>query len=662
MADVLDLVAKALHISESIDALQDALHDGGDVPPSPTPRLPSGMSAVALVLIGAGVIVGVSAFWILLVRAISRQPTSLGKIMKLAVSQSRLLVPATMCLFTASALQLLIPFYGGEFIKLLTSKGGISSDEVNTLMVQIFSSAIVLSAFTAARGYLFQLAGQRAIAELRKDIFAALLRQDMAYYDTQTSGQLVSRLTNDAGTLQNAATSDMSMAIRSLASVIMSVIILLGTTWKLTLAMLGVVPAVSLLASFMGRIARKVGKTYQDKLSDASNVAGETLGNMRTIRTFRHGEELMSARFNEATDATYHCGRKQALISGSWGGVVGLLFYFAFAIVLWFGAHLVQRGELEVSALVSFILYTLTLSASIAMLGSIMPRFGATLGATQKVFEILERTPALVEGSSEIRDPCKGLVEFHGVTFAYATRLDLPVLKSVTFTAKPNQVVALVGPSGSGKSTCISLLQRFYDCLSGSIFIDHIDIRDLTHASLRKHIAVVSQEPVLFAFTIRENIRFGAPAEATGDSMVEAAKLANCHDFINGFPDKYETLVGERGIQLSGGQKQRVAIARAMMAEPTILLLDEATSALDSESEAVVQQALNALMEQRSRRTQIVIAHRLSTVRKADCIIVLKDGQVAEKGTHQELLNSEIGVYRDLVQRQLTDPAGDTSP
>lgn len=647
----------------SLDALAETIGVSALKPaPAPSPGFVGAQSAAAVASVSV-VILGVSVFWILLVRRIARRPTPFGRIMQLSVGQARLLVPATLCLFTVSALQLLIPFYGGAFIKTLTDTGSISSREVDSLMLQIFSSAFVLSVFTACRGYLFELAGQRAIARLRKDLFAALLRQDMAYFDSQTSGQLVSRLTNDASTLQTAATSDMSIAIRSMASVVMSLIILFGTSWKLTLAMLGVVPAASLLASFMGRIARRVGKAFQDRLSDSSNVASETLGNMRTIRAFRHGEELMSARFGEATDATYRCGRQQALITGSWGGVVGLLFYVAFAVVLWFGARLVQRGELEVGTLVSFVLYTLSLATSIAMLGSIMPRLGSVMGATQKVFEIIERTPALLEGVIDIGETCEGLIEFEDVTFAYATRADLPVLRSVTFVARPNQVVALVGPSGSGKTTCVSLLQRLYDCSSGSVRIDSFDVRELTRASLRRHISVVSQEPVLFAFTVRENIRFGAPTEATHESMLDAAKLANCHSFITGFPEGYETLVGERGIQLSGGQKQRVAIARAMMARPTILLLDEATSALDSESEAFVQQALNALMEQRSGRTQIVIAHRLSTVRKADRIIVLKDGVVAESGTHDQLLSGDAGVYRELVQRQLSGHvAGDLAP
>eukprot|EP00933_Yihiella_yeosuensis_P034236 TRINITY_DN27748_c0_g1_i1.p1 TRINITY_DN27748_c0_g1~~TRINITY_DN27748_c0_g1_i1.p1 ORF type:complete len:307 (-),score=55.41 TRINITY_DN27748_c0_g1_i1:138-920(-) len=246
---------------------------------------------------------------------------------------------------------------------------------------------------------------------------------------------------------------------------------------------------------------------------------------------------------------------------------------------------------------------------------------------------------------------CKGLCEFDKVCFTYPSRADTQVLSGVSFTAKPNQVLALVGPSGSGKSSCISLLQRLYDTNSGTVSIDGVNVRDLKSSYLRRHIAVVSQEPILFAVSARENISFGVQ-NASDEAIVEASKLANCHGFISSFPEKYDTLVGERGVQLSGGQKQRVAIARAIMANPTILLLDEATSALDSESEGIVQQALNTLMDQREGRTFIVVAHRLSTVKEADSIVVLSGGECVEIGTHQELLKKE-GVYKDLVQRQL---------
>jgi len=401
---------------------------------------------------------------------------------------------------------------------------------------------------------------------------------------------------------------------------------------------------------FMSQISQRVSKKYQDETAEVGNLASETFGNLRTVRAFSSGEKLMDKKYCAASDLVYRYGRQRSMIYGAWSGVVGMLFFVAFTIVLRYGATLVHEGEMTSGQLISFVLYTVSLSGSVAMLGSIMPSFASAIGATVKIFEIIDREPAQVEGQVDPAE-CRGKVEFQGVSFAYVTRPDQQVLKKVSFTAEPNQVVALVGQSGSGKSSCVSLLQRLYDCQEGTVKIDDVDVKQLKYSYLRSHIAVVSQEPILFAISARENIAFGVE-EINENKLMEAAKLANCHGFISDFTEGYNTLVGERGIQLSGGQKQRVAIARAIMANPSILLLDEATSALDAESEGIVQQALNQLMEQRSGRTFIVVAHRLSTVKDADRIVVLSSGECVETGTHEELL-AKGQVYKDLVQRQL---------
>jgi len=360
-------------------------------------------------------------------------------------------------------------------------------------------------------------------------------------------------------------------------------------------------------------------------------------------------------RYNNAAQSIFVLGSKRSWIYGAWNGVVGLLFYMAFTVVLWVGAMLVNSGELKASTLVQFIMYTLSLSMSIMMLGSMLPQIGTTMGATAKVFSIINRVPGMDDGSLDPGDHCGGLVEFEKVSFSYATRSGAKVLDNVSFVAQPNQVVALVGHSGSGKSSCVSLTLRLYDVSEGVVRVDGHDVRQLRRDWLRSHITVVSQEPVLFAASARENIKFGMES-TTQEELEKVAKLANCHDFIMDFPDQYDTLVGERGIQLSGGQKQRVAIARALITNPTVLLLDEATSALDAESERIVQEALNSLLEQRKGRTSIVVAHRLSTVRNSDLIIVLSNGCVKESGTHETLLEKG-GVYKDLVQRQLQNTA-----
>lgn len=612
--------------------------------------LPKGVTPLGAGIVAVVVIIAISVISIFLGALLAQKNTATGKIFKLAASEYKILIPATFSLYLNSALFILLPYYGGRFVEMVGSQEGVSMDALNQVTAEILVVAVASSLTSMIRGALFVLAGERIVCELRKQVFRALLRQEIAFFDVQTTGALVSRLTNDTGTLQNAASSNISIFLRSSASLLLSVIVMLVTSWKLTLAMLVTVPVVSILAVFMSQISQRVSKKYQDETAEVGNLASETFGNLRTVRAFSSGEKLMDKKYCAASDLVYRYGRQRSMIYGAWSGVVGMLFFVAFTIVLRYGATLVHEGEMTSGQLISFVLYTVSLSGSVAMLGSIMPSFASAIGATVKIFEIIDREPAQVEGQVDPAE-CRGKVEFQGVSFAYVTRPDQQVLKKVSFTAEPNQVVALVGQSGSGKSSCVSLLQRLYDCQEGTVKIDDVDVKQLKYSYLRSHIAVVSQEPILFAISARENIAFGVE-EINENKLMEAAKLANCHGFISDFTEGYNTLVGERGIQLSGGQKQRVAIARAIMANPSILLLDEATSALDAESEGIVQQALNQLMEQRSGRTFIVVAHRLSTVKDADRIVVLSSGECVETGTHEELL-AKGQVYKDLVQRQL---------
>mmetsp|Transcript_19990 Transcript_19990/g.46927 ORF Transcript_19990/g.46927 Transcript_19990/m.46927 type:complete len:651 (-) Transcript_19990:208-2160(-) len=612
--------------------------------------LPKGVTPLGAGIVAVVVIIAISVISIFLGALLAQKNTATGKIFKLAASEYKILIPATFSLYLNSALFMLLPYYGGRFVEMVGSQEGVSMDALNQVTAEILVVAVASSLTSMIRGALFVLAGERIVCELRKQVFRALLRQEIAFFDVQTTGALVSRLTNDTGTLQNAASSNISIFLRSSASLLLSVIVMLVTSWKLTLAMLVTVPVVSILAVFMSQISQRVSKKYQDETAEVGNLASETFGNLRTVRAFSSGEKLMDKKYCAASDLVYRYGRQRSMIYGAWSGVVGMLFFVAFTIVLRYGATLVHEGEMTSGQLISFVLYTVSLSGSVAMLGSIMPSFASAIGATVKIFEIIDREPAQVEGQVDPAE-CRGKVEFQGVSFAYVTRPDQQVLKKVSFTAEPNQVVALVGQSGSGKSSCVSLLQRLYDCQEGTVKIDDVDVKQLKYSYLRSHIAVVSQEPILFAISARENIAFGVE-EINENKLMEAAKLANCHGFISDFTEGYNTLVGERGIQLSGGQKQRVAIARAIMANPSILLLDEATSALDAESEGIVQQALNQLMEQRSGRTFIVVAHRLSTVKDADRIVVLSSGECVETGTHEELL-AKGQVYKDLVQRQL---------
>lgn len=619
------------------------------VPGLPLPEGTTTAQAATAAVVG---ILAVSVISLLIGRMAARRNTPGGKIMRLAAGEAKILVPATFCLYANSALFMLIPYYGGQFVQMVGSKDGVTDEGLNSVTLHIVVVAVAYSLTSMIRALLFTLAGERIICKLRKQVFEALLRQEVAYFDEQTSGALVSRLTNDTSTLQNAASVNISEFLRSTASLCLSLMVMLATSWKLTLAMLGTVPVVSFLAVIMGQLTKRVSATYQKETAEMGKIAAETFGNLRTVRAFAHGEKMISGKYVAASDAVYRSGRQKSIIYGAWAGVVGMLFFVAFSIILRYGASLVSEGEMTSGALIAFVLYSISLSGSVAILGSLLPSFSAAVGATTKIFEMLDRIPAMKDG---LLDPgsCNGLVEFDKVSFCYPTRTEMAVLAGVSFTAKPNQVLALVGPSGSGKSSCVSLLQRLYDVTNGSVRIDGNDVRELCFTFLRRHVAVVAQEPVLFAASARENILFGAQ-DASDSEVIEAAKLANCHEFISTFPEAYETLVGERGVQLSGGQKQRVAIARAIIAKPSILLLDEATSALDSESEGIVQQALNSLMEERKGRTFIVVAHRLSTVRSADVIVVLSGGCCAEIGTHDELLGKG-GIYKDLVHRQLTE-------
>lgn len=617
--------------------------------------LPTGVSPIAALLVSVVIVLTISLLTLLWGRRLARRGSPAGKIMHLAAGESRLLIPATFCLFASAALGMLIPFFGGQFVQLVAQPQGLSQEELNFVTSAILIVSFLFSVTSMVRGALFNLAGERIICKLRKQVFQRLLAQEVAYFDELTSGALVSRLTNDTATLQAAASTNISMALRSAASLLLSVVVMFATSWKLTLAMLATVPLVSVLAAVVGRISRKVSKNYQEQTAEMGKFASETFGNLRTVLAFPHGQKLMTRKYAQAADATYGFGVQQSWIYGSWSGIVGFLFFVAFTVVLRFGASLVQQGDMKPGALIAFVLYTISLSGSVAMLGSVVPTFYTAIGATAKIFEIIDRQPKLQDGDLNPGSSCSGLVEFDEVTFSYPSRSDVQVLNCVSFVAHPNQVVALVGPSGSGKSSCVSLIQRLYDCRGGSVKVAGEDVRGLHRDYLRRHIAVVSQEPILFVMTARENILFGKEGASETD-MIDSAKLANCHDFISEFPEGYDTPVGERGVQLSGGQKQRVAIARALMLNPAILLLDEATSALDSESERVVQQALNSLMERKQGRTFIVVAHRLSTVRSADCIVVLQQGRCAECGTHEELV-AKGGVYKELVQRQLDGSA-----
>jgi len=606
-------------------------------------------------------------------------------------------------------MQMLIPALMGQLIQNISEDH--DQDVLNDTVLMMVIVFLVSSVFAFIRGSLFTLAGERLVARFRVRLFDAVIFSEVGFFDQNQSGELQSRLQNDSASIQNAATVNVSMGIRFFAEAVVSIIILFIISWKLSLIMMSVVPVLSIGARVYGGYVQRLSKSYQDSLARSSEVAEEAFGNIRTVRSF--GTEYYELlKFHKRIQGSYYYGSLRAWAYGLFIGGIGFGAQLAIALVLYIGGSMVvkESGELSSANLTAFLLYTITLAANLAGLAGLFSTLMQAVGASERMFSLIDRTPAidLKESKTKIvpkmrrrsslepsynddgetggirsiaeesNQQLQPVIEFKEVSFSYPSRPDTLVLNKVSFVCYPGTITALVGSSGSGKSTIISLLERFYDPTEGTVMIENVSLKDLDQGWLHSNVALVSQEPQLFGCSIRDNITYGvvgsreryvgrdsnidvrvhSQGDATSTNRIvtqeeieKAAKEANAHEFISSFPEGYDTLVGERGVQLSGGQKQRVAIARALLVSPQILLLDEATSALDAESEHLVQQALERLMK---NRTVVCIAHRLSTVRNANNIIVINKGTIAESGTHENLLNnSTTGLYKALIKRQL---------
>lgn len=522
--------------------------------------------------------------------------------------------------------------------------------KLNKIALIIFASFAVQALFGFARSYLFAFVSERILADIRTQIYTHLIRLPLTFFDNRRTGELVSRVTSDVTVIQTATTTSLTELLRQSMILIGGITIIAITNPKLTAVMLAIVPVVVLFTVFYGRYVRRMSTQVQDKLADANSVLEETLSAIRIVQSFAR-ESFEQNRYRTKIMEALQTAMRRAIATGGFIAFIIFVVYSAIATILWYGSRMVISGELTAGELTAFVLYTFIVAFTIGGMAELYAQFQQAIGATRRVFEILDTKPEIKDKeNAEPLARAQGRVQLADVRFTYAGERTVEILKGVTIDAKAGEIIALVGPSGAGKSTLVSLIPRFYEVSEGAVLIDAKDVRDLQLKDLREAIGMVPQETVLFGGTIRENIAYGK-LEATNEEIEAAAQAANADDFIKDFPDGYETIVGERGVKLSGGQRQRVAIARALLKNPAILILDEATSSLDSESERLVQDALEHLMQ---GRTTFVIAHRLSTVRRADRIVVLNEGRIVEEGTHEELL-ANGGLYKQLHDIQFRD-------
>jgi len=569
----------------------------------------------------------------------------LSRILKLAWPERRRLGLGLLFLIIGSGMLLIYP----QAVKLIIDEalGSGRHESIDQAALMILVVFLIQALAGGMRYYLFTTAGEKIVAGLREQLYKAIMEQDMAFFDSRRTGELMSRLASDATVLQNAVSVNISMSMRNLGAAVGGLVLLIYTSPVLAFGLLGCVPPIAFGTALFGRRIRKISRDVQDALAETGIVAEETISGIRTVRAFAK-ESSEVQRYAGAVQKSYQLAKKRIRSIAFITVIAGVLGYAAIAGVLWYGGRLVIDGKMTVGDLTSFILYAMTVAISVGALGSLWTDFMSASGAARRVFEILDRQPLIPLRGGQTLRAVEGFLEFQSVQFSYPSRPDVVVLEQLNLSIRPGEVVALVGPSGSGKSTIASLICRFYDPSSGQVCLDGHDIRLLDGDWLRKQIGVVSQDPVLLSASIAANIRYGK-AEASAAEVESAARAAHAHEFISSFPQAYDTIVGERGIQLSGGQRQRVAIARAMLKDPRVLILDEATSALDAESEHLVQEALDLLMKS---RTTVVIAHRLSTVRNADRVLVIQSGRIVQSGRHDALMAERDGMYYKLVNRQ----------
>ena len=549
-------------------------------------------------------------------------------------------------LLISSGASLMFPKFLGNMVD-LGNKGKMISEISHTGLI-LLAIILVQAVFSYSRIRIFVEVTEKTLASIRQHLYNHLIKLPMSFFAVQRVGELNSRISSDISLLQDSLTSTLADLLSQLILIIGGITLMTISSFKLTMFMLSILPAVALFAFFSGRAIRRYSKKAQGYVAESNTIVEETLQGIQNVKAFTN-ELFEIKRYREKTIEVAKAGIKGGKYQAAMSFIV-LGFFMAMGAVIWRGALLIASGQMAAGQLFSFVIYSGFIAGNIAGIAGVYTRLQKSIGAAEKLLLLLDE-PAEAIDEQYVHKPADtllGQINFDQVAFEYPSRKENVVLRDVSFCPEPGQQVALVGPSGAGKSTIVSLLLKFYEPASGEILFDGRDSRSFPITALRAQMAIVPQDVFLFGGSIRENIAYGKPGSGE-DEIIDAARQANAWDFIQSFPGKLDTIVGERGIQLSGGQRQRIAIARAVLKNPKILILDEATSSLDSESEKLVQEALDKLMK---GRTSVVIAHRLATIRNADKIVVLENGTIIEQGTHNELLNNKNGLYKTLTELQ----------
>ena len=581
-------------------------------------------------------------------RAASKRVGNLARLWPFVAPYRIMLALAVIALVLTASVSLVLPL---AVRRVVDNFGGGAGE----LLDQYFAAAILIAALlavgTGLRYALVTRLGERVVADIRKAVFGRMIGMSPAFYDNVMTGEVLSRITTDTTLVQSVIGSSVSIALRNTLIFVGGLALMLFTSPKLAGLVLLIVPVVIVPIFVLGRRLRVLSRENQDWIAASSGKASEALLSAQTVQAYTH-EDLSRAEFDEVTEESFRKARTRITTRAVMTVIVIFLIFTGVVCVLWIGARDVRTGVMSTGALIQFVIYAVMVAGAVGALSEVWGELQRAAGATERLVELLSAEDEVKDPASPLPlpAPARGEITFDKVRFHYPARSSAPALEGIDLTIRAGETVALVGPSGAGKSTIIQLILRFYDPQQGRVLIDGTDLAQLNRQAFRRLVALVPQDPVIFATSARENIRFGWP-EASDEAVEAAAQAAAAHEFITRLPMGYDSQLGERGVMLSGGQKQRIAIARAILRDAPVLLLDEATSALDAESERLVQEAVERVAE---ARTTIIVAHRLATVKKADRIIVMDQGRIVGQGTHDELVTQD-GLYARLARLQFTD-------